>query len=239
MAEGAKWIAVFAGVALLFSWFGVYGTDRMPFLPRFGIWFMTMLVGGVTWFFVEPRVARLAGGRLPGWAQAVILALIISVPITIALTLIGSNAFHPLYIAIQYGYVLVVSIVICFASVLLGRGEAGTVLDGEAVDPAAVFLERLPVKYRTAALYAVSAEDHYLRVHTSVGEELILMRFSDALRELEGAAGLQTHRSWWVALDGVSDSEREDGKLVLALKSGGRAAVSRTYASAVKAASLC
>ena len=106
------------------------------------------------------------------------------------------------------------------------------------VDPITVFLERLPVKYRTASLYAVSAEDHYLRVHTSVGEELILMRLADALRELDGADGLQTHRSWWVAKDGVADTQQIDGKRVLILKSGGRASVSRTFASAVKAVGL-
>ena len=94
------------------------------------------------------------------------------------------------------------------------------------------------MKYRTADLHAISAEDHYLRVHTRLGEELILMRFSDALRELDGADGLQAHRSWWVARTGVVDSRREDGKLLLVLKSGGLAAVSRTYASTVKAAGL-
>ena len=41
-------------------------------------------------------------------------------------------------------------------------------------------------------------------------------------------------------LDGAPDpeSDKEDGKQVLILKSGGRAAVSRTYAGAVKAAGL-
>ena len=50
-----------------------------------------------------------------------------------------------------------------------------------------------------AELYAIESEDHYLRVHTSAGQELILMRLADAVRELAGVEGLQTHRSWWVA----------------------------------------
>jgi len=45
----------------------------------------------------------------------------------------------------------------------------------------AVFLERLPVRLRGSELYAVEAQDHYLRLHTSKGADLILMRLSDAI----------------------------------------------------------
>ena len=97
------------------------------------------------------------------------------------------------------------------------------------------FVDRLPIRLRTATLYAVESEDHYLRVHTSGGEELILMRIADAIRELAGRDGLQTHRSWWVAREGLADTARANGKLVLKLKSGAEAPVSPTYLQAVKA----
>jgi len=96
------------------------------------------------------------------------------------------------------------------------------------------FLDRLPIRLRTATLYAVESEDHYLRVHTSAGQELILMRIADAIRELSTVDGLQTHRSWWVARDGLADVVRQSGRLVLKLKSGQEAPVSRTYAPAVR-----
>ena len=80
----------------------------------------------------------------------------------------------------------------------------------------------------------MSAEDHYLRVHTSAGETMILMRLADAIRELAGIDGLQVHRSWWVARQGLADATRTDGKLLLKLKSGAEAPVSRTYIKAVK-----
>src|SRR5690606_15189181 len=63
------------------------------------------------------------------------------------------------------------------------------------------FLTRLPHRLKGAAIRAVEAEDHYLRVHTDQGSDLILMRLSDAVKELEGLDGAQTHRSWWVARD--------------------------------------
>lgn len=96
------------------------------------------------------------------------------------------------------------------------------------------FLDRLPLRLRSSTIYAVESEDHYLRVHTSGGEELILMRIADAIRELSAIDGLQTHRSWWVARDGLADAARANGRLVLKLKSGAEAPVSRTYLQAVK-----
>ena len=140
----------------------------------------------------------------------------------------------------QYLYVYAVCVVMVTGGVVVSRAQAATPLleAAEAQDVVARFMQRLPVKYRTADLWAVSSEDHYLRVHTSLGEELILMRLADAMRDLAGTDGLQTHRSWWVARDGVADTRREGGKLSLVLKSGKVAPVARTHASAVKQAGL-
>ena len=64
------------------------------------------------------------------------------------------------------------------------------------------------------------------------------MRLADALRELDGAGGVQTHRSWWVAKDGVQETRRDNGKLMLVLKSGAEVPVSRTYQQDVRKAGL-
>ena len=98
------------------------------------------------------------------------------------------------------------------------------------------FLERLPVKLRGAELYAVEAQDHYLRLHTSAGQDLILMRLSDAVAELEGIEGAQVHRSWWVAKAAVIDAERGEGRATLTLTDGSTAPVSRAYARNLRAA---
>ena len=83
---------------------------------------------------------------------------------------------------------------------------------------------------------SVEAEDHYLRVHTDRGSDLILMRLSDALAELEGLEGAQTHRSWWVARDAVRGVTRGDGRATLTLEGGLSAPVSRRYARALREA---
>ena len=95
---------------------------------------------------------------------------------------------------------------------------------------------RLPPRLRGATLHAVQAEDHYLRLHTDRGSDLILMRLSDAVAELEGLEGARTHRSWWVARDAVRDASRGDGRAALTLEGGLVAPVSRRYARALREA---
>ena len=97
------------------------------------------------------------------------------------------------------------------------------------------FLDRLPLKLRGAEVWAVEAEDHYLRLHTSKGQDLILLRLADAIAELEGIEGAQVHRSWWVARDAITDAKRGDGRAVLTLKDGAEVPVSRTYAGELRA----
>jgi hypothetical protein len=91
------------------------------------------------------------------------------------------------------------------------------------------FIERLPFRLRDAQIYAVQAEDHYLRVHTSRGSDLILLRLSDAIAELDPIEGAQTHRSWWVARAAITDVHRGDGRATLVLRDGAEAPVSRGY----------
>jgi hypothetical protein len=92
------------------------------------------------------------------------------------------------------------------------------------------FVNRLPHKLRGAKILAIHGEDHYVRVHTTLGEHLIWMRLSDALAELAGADGGQTHRSWWVAKTAVTGVRRGNGRAVLFLSNGLQAPVSRRFA---------
>lgn len=53
-------------------------------------------------------------------------------------------------------------------------------------------------------ILALESEDHYVRVHGARQSELILLRLRDAIQEMDGAPGAQTHRSWWVAQSAVA-----------------------------------
>lgn len=91
---------------------------------------------------------------------------------------------------------------------------------------------------RRGALLALAAEDHYLRVYTDRGEDLILRRFGDALADTAGLDGAQVHRGWWVARNAVAGHEREGDRPILILTNGVRVPVSRTYARAAREAGL-
>jgi hypothetical protein len=69
---------------------------------------------------------------------------------------------------------------------LPARVETRTVIAPPLPEAEAAFRRRLSAKRRTARLIAVEAHDHYLKVHTDAGEELITLRFADALEELAG-----------------------------------------------------
>lgn len=87
------------------------------------------------------------------------------------------------------------------------------------------FMDRVRAE-RRGRLLALEADGHYLHVHTDAGSELVLYRLSDAIRELGPQAGVQVHRSWWVAADAVSAERRRDS---LKLLNGLEVPVSRSY----------
>lgn len=74
---------------------------------------------------------------------------------------------------------------------------------------------------------ALESEDHYVRVHGAKGSELLLMRLRDAIAEMDGTPGEQTHRSWWIARDGIADVVRTGRTLEVVLLDGTHAPVAR------------
>lgn len=129
-------------------------------------------------------------------------------------------------------FIWVISIIIC------GMGELSRSRKTLAAPQniRAEIFERLKPSLRSAELYSLTSEDHYVRVVTSNGEELILMRLSDAIKETVPQKGLQTHRSWWVAEAGVKSVKKQDGKLSITLKNNAIAPVSRNKAKIVREA---
>ena len=112
------------------------------------------------------------------------------------------------------------------------RNEAS---DLSEVNSSAKFLtDQLPPEIGINII-SIHAEDHYLRVVTDKGEALILMRLRDAIAAMSKNAGMQTHRSHWVA--GASNPEliRQNGKPALMLDDGRTVPVSRHYVRAVRA----
>ncbi|MEO8113887.1 MAG: LytTR family DNA-binding domain-containing protein [Phenylobacterium sp.] len=85
-------------------------------------------------------------------------------------------------------------------------------------------------------ILALQAEDHYVRVHTARGSALLLMRMGDAVAELDGLAGLQVHRSWWVARTAVAGAAPAGRRANLALTNGLAVPISRAAMAQARAA---
>ncbi|MEZ5457806.1 MAG: LytTR family DNA-binding domain-containing protein [Steroidobacteraceae bacterium] len=87
-----------------------------------------------------------------------------------------------------------------------------------------------------ADLLAVEAEDHYIRVHSRRGKELIYYRFRDALEDLHGWDGIRAHRSVWIRRDSFVKVEESGRATWVVLESGERLPVSFAHRALVRAA---
>jgi DNA-binding LytR/AlgR family response regulator len=234
--------SVGAAAALVLTLTGAFGTGDAPFAWRLAYWLTVVAVGSAWGAACQALLAaRLDLDERP-WRHILILTALVAVPMCLFVWAATGPFFGGRMLPVSALPLLVVPVVtvsaaICALVVLLGR--ATPVQTHASADPAARparFTERLPLHLYGARLIAVEAEDHYLRLHTDRGSDLILMRLTDALGELEGLEGAQTHRSWWVARDAVRGASRRDGRATLTLEGGISAPVSRRYARALREA---
>ncbi len=115
--------------------------------------------------------------------------------------------------------------------------QIGSGYDGETTQaqrPAPGFLERIPAIVELDGILAIKAEQHYIRVYTLEREYMVLYRFSDAVRELEPALGVQVHRSYWVNRSAIERLRHSAKKLTVLLNSGMELPVSGPYQGLVR-----
>jgi len=98
-------------------------------------------------------------------------------------------------------------------------------------------LARLQIQNRGQLLY-MSMQDHYVNVVTSRGQELLLMRLSDAMKEAAGVDGLKIHRSHWIAREGIKRVDRQSGNYVVEMLDGTKLPISRGQIQAAKDAGI-
>ena len=237
------------GIALgctiaLFAFIGPFGTyDTLGAAGRVGYWAMAL---GLNWLVCGSVIAltlRMLRGRTfrRRMVAAAAAAVVAAAPGT-GIVFSAETIFRPHYAGVQalptvYISVAVLMLIIGVAVVVVRDHRIASAARPEvphAVRPVN-FLGRLPPRLGRDLVYLRMA-DHYVEVFTTSGSTLLLMRFSDALRELDGADGLRVHRSYWVARAHVAGAARRNGRLVLKLSGGHEAPVSRTYLAAVRAA---
>lgn len=223
-------VALFLG--FIISFFSPYVTLTMDAGERLEFWIYLCLIGGIGIFITDWVVANL-GVKWPGFVSA----LLQTIGGTIAVLIPLYQLYEPPEIP-KFGTTLmfvwfVMVLILAVTHFVMGLlwspkvADAATMPEGSSDASPAKILERLPVHLQSSELYALSAEDHYVRVHTSKGEELVLMRLSDAMTETGHFQGLQTHRSWWVAKAAVEKITPKGRTAEITLKSNITAPVSR------------
>jgi DNA-binding LytR/AlgR family response regulator len=232
-------VAVIA--ALFMSAIGAFQSARLPLFERTLYWLAMMVIGTFLGTTLMTLMRGLSFLDDRPWLQSGVFILLMWAPVTamvsVVVMLMAHTPWSPGIMLENAGPVLLVCAAMVALNNLADREPAQThaaAKPNEAAPPA--FLQRLPIRLQGADLYAVEAQDHYLRLHTSKGMDLILLRLSEAIGELEGIEGAQTHRSWWVAKDGVDEARRGDGRGILRLKDGAEVPVSRTYVRALRQA---
>jgi len=227
--------------AAFLSLTGAFGLDVLPLGARFLYWLVLLAAGQAGSLLIRHLLDRLQLSR-PRLVVAGILATVLgALPMAGLVWFVTALALSKRLLLAQLPYfylpVLVIAAAMVGVNLLAQRRPVVTHAApsaGAKAECGAPILRRLPTRLKTAKLYAVEAEDHYIRVYTSAGSDLVLMRFSDALRELAGIEGAQVHRSWWVARDAVQCAARGDGRLNLLVFGGTNVPVSRSFTRALK-----
>ena len=221
--------------------FGTYGTmglgARLLYFTVIGLltWLQVLLLAA--WFGrIEPIdrwpvVVRMALvgllAAVPSTAEVVLVHswLVRPIPWRAALIIYPDNAFLTVVVSVLVGLFV--------EQRLHARADAERARVAELPQASPDFFRRIPPALGRDLL-ALEMEDHYLRIHTMVGSDLILLRLRDALAELGPSRGRQVHRSWWVAEDAVTSTERSGARTLLVLRNGLKVPVSKTFREQAK-----
>ena len=223
---------------------GPYGTAEDPALPRSLFWLGTVTLGGVIGIGLD---AVLQHWLTQPWWRALIVSVAMTPPVTVIvlqamnLLLQHEHALMSSFTLQLTWRVAIICLVVTGLRTLVQRRpepvvETRTVIAPPLPEAEAKLRSRLSARRRSARLIALEADDHYVRVHTDSGIELLTLRFSDALEELCNAHGYRVHRSWWVAADAIRSARWRRGSGTLELEDGSMVPISRSGAPLLRAA---
>lgn len=236
-------LALLAAIGLFMGAIGPYDTDRLPAGRGYLYWLICIIGGGLIGIAIDETIGRRFS---PPWRRLLVTSVLMTPAVTLLVETTGylltRYPLTPDHYLHNLWSVFVISLPVMALRALAWRRpsppivETRTIVEPPLPAAEAAFRRRLSAKRRPARLIAVEAHDHYLRVHTDAGAELLTLRFSDALAELAGAHGYRVHRSWWVAADAVEAVQWRRGSGEARLAGDLVAPVSRTYAPILREA---
>lgn len=225
-------------IGSMIAFFSPSVTFTMDPDERLSFWIILCLVGGAGIFLGDLILERVfANGHvgLKSLIQTIFGLVAVLIPL---FSIYGPEELPSIQASVLFVWTVMALIVAgTFALTRMfekPEKQAPSVNAEQNIETRPKILSRLPVHLQDAQLYALSAEDHYVRIHTSKGEDMLLMRLSDSIAEAGNVEGSQTHRSWWVAKDAVEDIKKLGRTAEIKLKNGQTALVSRSGLKTLK-----
>lgn len=212
-------------------------------------WLVRLAAIALSLVFAEWCLERFARNRLvsPVWLKpAVISILVAALPMTAVEIMLelsipqsaayDDSVFREVSWALAFAgeYLTVISIVLpinVLLWVLIDVQQASPRTEDKPVHPP--FLEKAG-GIQAKDVLALEAREHYVNVKTDQGNELVYVRFSDAIRQMPAALGCQVHRSWWVADQAVVSAHRATRRYRLELRDGSELPVSDKFAKTAR-----
>jgi len=246
----APWVRDLAFAAITGVWIAALGPFNNfgagPLYKRMAFHLILAMIGLVAFRAAIGWAVR--NGNTKGispWISGAIAIAVTCVPLSAAAEIVGIAFFPKLRFILSpvdwcvETIVLYTPIVCAYAGLIQAFGHKSPPIPSQAAHerPAAEGLPRPRPRFSpslSGAILALQVEDHYVRVHTPSGSHLVLMRLSDAIREMDGIDGIKVHRSWWVARTAVAEVrlKTRSGRLILA--NGLQVPVARSVLASVK-----
>jgi len=221
-SEYTRPLAVTLAAGVFLAIIAPLGSDSLSTSARFIYWIGLCIAGAAGGILGEILWKKYGSGS-GTIGRVLLMSLLASLFVSVALYTFF-NYLHNYFGFQTFFYVFIISLAITGISEGFRNRPDISALESNQ-QPA--LIERLPIELRDADIYAISAEDHYVKVHTSKGHTMILMRFKDAVRDISPLPGMTSHRSWWVAEQGVKSIKKQSRSAVLTLKNDELAQVSR------------
>lgn len=237
-------IGLLALIGLFLGLIGPFGSTGPPNPVGLAYWQINIVGGGLIGIAIDSGLRRIIRDD---WPRVVTTAFAMTPPVTLLVLL--NNALllshdHAILWRASLNLswqVFVIALPVMVLRLIVWRRperivEERTIVAPPLPEAEAVFRRRLSAKRRTAKLIAIEAHDHFLKVHTDCGEELVTARFADAIAELALAHGYQIHRSWWISADAIETVRLQRGSGQARLVGGLTAPVSRSFAPVLREA---
>jgi len=232
-------LSLLVAIGLLMAVLGPYRSLEVPPLRRTIYWLLAIIGGGAIGILIDFAIRK----RIRGFWRAVLgVAILMTPPVTLFVwtlnaELLGQKVGTRGLLTLGWQVFVIAFLVMAMRALLWRRAiETRTVVMPPLPEAERAFRMRLSAKRRGTRLIAIEAEDHYVRIHTDQGSELLTMRFSDALQELAQVHGHQLHRSWWAAGGAIEEVRWQRGSGEARLAGGLTAPVSRSFAASLREA---